>query len=350
MPINLIRVFPLLAILLANPAPAAEPKVPKAVVPWLAPQNWIRDTDGPALSLGSESAFDDTHIFAPCVVRSGERFDLYYCGSRVSVAERVFHVGLATSADGGKFTRVKANPIFEFGDGKHSILTPTILRDTTGAVTLDQGKWRMWFSSTDFTDKSGLHTLHESTSSDGIRWSAPSTPQLEHVYAPTVVKDDTGYRLWYADVSKSPWLIRAAISSDGRRWKVHPDPVVTIDQQWEHERLFYPCVVKENGVYLMWYGSYWSDHPNKTAIGFAASTDGTRFHKHPQNPVLRPDPSRTWESHYTTSESVMRLPDGSWRMWYATRKAPPFVNKYFAIGTARWIRPSVTRTGHANAR
>jgi hypothetical protein len=96
-------------------------------------------------------------------------------------------------------------------------------------------------------------------------------------------------------------------------------------------------VLKAEGVYVMWYGSYWSAEENKTALGCAASIDGIRWFKNPHNPVFRPDPSRPWESHYTTSQSVMRLDDGSWRIWYATRKAPPFENKYFAIGTARWV-------------
>lgn len=343
MPIKLMTAI-LVTLCCTNTVPAADQdsvptSIPETVARWLGPQNWVRDTDKPVLSLGTAGAFDDTHIFAPCVVWEGEKFHLFYCGSRGSVAERVFRLGLATSAEGWNFERSAGNPVFEFGDGKHSILTPTILRETTGLVTRDNGKWRMWFSSTDFTDKSGLHTLHETASTDGRSWSKPSGALLENVYAPTVIKNDTGYRLWYADVSRSPWLIRAAISSNGRQWQVHPDPVIEIDQKWEHERLFYPTVVKENGVYLMWYGSYWSAHPNKTAIGFAASSDGIRWHKHPQNPVLRPDPSRAWESHYTTSQSVMRMADGSWRIWYATRKAPPFVNKYFAIATARW-KPS----------
>jgi hypothetical protein len=33
------------------------------------------------------------------------------------------------------------------------------------------------------------------------------------------------------------------------------------------------------------------------------------------------------------------LPDGSFRYWYASRKAPPFLNLYFAINTARWTGP-----------
>jgi hypothetical protein len=35
----------------------------------------------------------------------------------------------------------------------------------------------------------------------------------------------------------------------------------------------------------------------------------------------------------------MRLADGSFRYWYASRKQPPFLNLYFAINTARWPGP-----------
>ncbi len=89
----------------------------------------------------------------------------------------------------------------------------------------------------------------------------------------------------------------------------------------------------------MWYGSYWSERSNTTAIGLAVSLDGKRWMRNPHNPVLRPDPDRPWESHYTTSQSVIRNADGSFRIWYASRKQPPFVNKYFAINTATWRGP-----------
>jgi hypothetical protein len=36
------------------------------------------------------------------------------------------------------------------------------------------------------------------------------------------------------------------------------------------------------------------------------------------------------------------LADGSFRYWYASRKAPPFLNLYFAINTARWTGPPNT--------
>jgi hypothetical protein len=69
------------------------------------------------------------------------------------------------------------------------------------------------------------------------------------------------------------------------------------------------------------------------AIGFAVSADGLHWHKSSANPVLRPDPQRAWESHYVTSQSVMRIGKGRFRIWYASRRKPPFRNKYFALNT-----------------
>ena len=203
----------------------------------------------------------------------------------------------------------------------------------------EDGRLRTWFVATDFADGTGLHTLHETSSRDGVHWSSPSRPQLDNVYAPTILQENGSYRMWFTDVAVDPWKTRHARSADGKRWSVTAQPVMTLGQDWESGRLFYPTVLKVDGTYLMWNGSYWAGHRQKTAIGFAVSRDGLRWYKHPRNPVLRPDSNRFWESHYTTSQSVIRLKDGSWRIWYATRKAPPFVNKYFAIGTARWSGP-----------
>ena len=329
---------------------------PSELLPWLqSPQTWVRDTDGPIVSLGEAGAFDDTHIFAPAVAYEDDIFKLWYCGSPGAVHQRVFRLGLATSSDGRFFERRSDQPVYEFGDGKHSILTPTLLRQPDGATLREEGKLRMWFSSTWFAGESGLHTLHEATSEDGIQWSEPSTSQLKNVYAPTVIKTGRHYRMWFVDVAKDPWIIRHASSSDGRSWRVTPEPCVVIDQEWERSRLFYPTVLKMGDAYLMWYGSYWSGRPNTTALGFAASIDGLKWYKHPENPVFRPDPGRAWESHYVTSQSIMRLPDGSLRMWYASRKKPPFVNKYFAINTAVWktfgaaCQPAATSQGTSRA-
>jgi len=315
--------------------------VPVELQRWYGAQKWDKDTDAPIVSLGKEGQFDDMHIFAPAVANDGERFLMWYCGSRGSRTERVFRLGLATSSDGKNFERYAGNPVYQFSDGVTSVLTPTVLRNSDGTTLRENGKLRMWHSAANF--KVGLHTLHEATSADGIEWTEPSAPLIEHCYCPTVIKTERGYEMWYADVSKRPWVIRHALSQDGTKWQVNPEPVLGLSQPWEAEILVYPTVVRVDGTYLMWYGSYYSAvRRQTTAIGFAASTDGVHWHKHPQNPVMVPDENRLWESNYVGSGCVMQLADGSFRYWYASRTKPPFKHLYFAINTAQWAGISAT--------
>jgi dienelactone hydrolase len=300
---------------------------------WLAPQSWERDSDGPSVSLGKEGDFDDTHLFAPCVSYEDGTYSLYYPGSRGAVAERVFQLGMATSKDGVHFEK-HAGSVLGFADRKHSILTPALLRRPDGSTLREGGRLRLFFSSTHF-EKTDKHTLHQAWSTDGVEWTEPSAALLEDVYAPSVMKDGDTYKLWFTDVSKDPWGFKHATSSDGKEWEVHAGPVLETGQKWERGRLFYPYVIKQDGLYLMWYASYWA-RGDRTAIGMATSEDGIRWTKNENNPIFRPDPSRAWESHYTSSQCVLPIGDGRYRMWYGTRKKPPFVNKYFAIGTASW--------------
>jgi len=344
-----VRITSLLKVLIAiaigavwffggsTPQPAA-PAKSNSVDAWLGPQDWQKHKDAPVIALGPEGAFDDMHVFAPTVIREGSLYRLWYPGSRGTVAGRVFRIGLATSSDGVRFEKSPKNPVYSFG-GAESIVTPTVLRNTDGTPIREDGKLRMWFTSVDFADS--IHSLHDSVSADGVTWSKPSESLLDNVYAPTVIKDGPIYRMWYTDVGVPSWTIRHASSPDGKTWNLTPEPVLKVEQDWEHRRLFYPTVVKHDALYLLWYASYWIEAPDadKTGIGFAVSEDGIHWRKNPNNPVLRPDPDLPWEAYYNSSQSVMRLPDGTWRIWYGSRKEPPFINKYFAIATATWAGP-----------
>ena len=183
----------------------AEP--PAKLARWLGPQEWVKDSEGPVVSLGEPGQFDDMHIFAPTVAEEDGKYWLWYCGSRGTRQSRVFRLGLATGADGVHFEKSPDNPVLAFADGEHSVLTPGLLHHGNGNVLREDGKLRMWISSTAF-GKTGLHTLHETTSSDGIHWAEPSPALLDNVYCPTVLKRESGYQLWYVDVSRRPWVIR----------------------------------------------------------------------------------------------------------------------------------------------
>ncbi len=327
---------------------AAQAQLPDELQQWLAPQQWQRDVDGPVLSLGNTGDFDDAHIFAPLVARHGDKYLMWYCGSRGFAHdlaktrkpdERVFHLGLATSPDGITFTKHPAGSVFALEDTKRSVLTPTVLRNPDGSVRLENGRIRMWFSSGTLGGGGRVQSIQETSSVDGIRWTKASPVQIKRAYAPTVIRAEDGYHMWYTVPGSYPWLMKHAKSADGSHWTVTEKPVMKVTQPWEHFLQIYPTVTKIGNVYLMWYASYAHENRQTTAIGFAVSLDGVNWHKHPQNPVLSPDPTRPWESHYVSSQSVIQLPDGSFRMWYASRKKPPFTNLYFAINTALWSGP-----------
>ena len=146
-------------------ATAADP--PRAVQAWLGPQKWERDLDEPTLRLAEPGAFDDTHLFAPFVVKENDRYLLWYCGSTGNALdvskervpdERCFKLGLATSRDGLHFER-RPQPVMEILSPDRSILTPSILRSTDGTPICEDGKLRMWFTSSDFSGRTGGHVF-----------------------------------------------------------------------------------------------------------------------------------------------------------------------------------------------
>ncbi len=326
--------------------PAAEPVVERLPLP----VEWHRPAETACISLGNEGDFDSDHVFAPCVCRHEGKFRMFYCGSGPQEG-RLFKIGIADSEDGLNWTKRPGGAVLAFGDGRTSLVTPALLRHGAGWACRENGKLRMYVVAVDFTGEE-VHRLYETTSADGgLTWAPLGGPLMENVYAPSLLRTRGGYRMWYVDASAEPWSIRLAESDDGTHWTpADPGPVLLVDQAWEKERLFYPFVIHDRGRYLMWYGSYWSQRDDTTAIGLALSDDGIHWHKYADNPIIRPDPRRPFESNYCTSHTV--LPNCieckstglvwrnrcmvccGYRIWYATRNEQTRRHKYFAIGTA----------------
>ncbi|MEX2167912.1 MAG: hypothetical protein WD851_01255 [Pirellulales bacterium] len=341
-----IATFSLLAIALCSTGVKAQ--LPSSLDRWLGPQEWKRDTDGPVISLGKEGEFDDTHLLAAMVAKEGDKYFMWYGGSSGFAHDlagkrlpdkRVYKLGLATSNDGKHFEKHPDGAVFGLNEGTRSVLTPSILRNPDGTLLRVDGKIRMWFSSANLGGGGRPHSIQSAESEDGIHWTNVSPDLITRAYCPTVIKEGDEYRMWYTEPGAYPWVMRHARSPDGLNWTVDEKTVIEETQDWEHFVFNYPTVTKIGDVYLMWYVSYATEDKLTTAIGFAVSEDGLTWHKHPQNPVLRPDPSREWESHYVSCGSTIRMPDGSFRMWYFARKEPPFLNLYYALGTATWAGP-----------
>ena len=158
-------------------------------------------------------------------------------------------------------------------------------------------------------------------SKDGIRWSEPPQVVLgprketgweDDINRPVVVKREDGYHLFYTGQAKGHSAIGYATSPDGIVWKRMSDrPVLSPEKPWEKVAVMCPHVLwdAQNGVFRMWYSGGEQNEPN--AIGYATSTNGLHWTKHPANPVFTPDINLAWEKHKVTACQVERVGD-----WY----------------------------------
>src|SRR5215469_16380749 len=85
----------------------------------------------------------------------------------------------------------------------------------------------------------------------------------------SVLKEGDGYRMWFS------WRPKASValveSEDGFHWST---PVIVLSPNkasgWEDD-INRPVVIKQGGVYRMWYTGQWKED---SAIGYATSADG----------------------------------------------------------------------------
>lgn len=186
------------------------------------------------------------------------------------------------------------------------------------ALLRENGLYRMWFS---WRPK---HSIALVESKDGIHWSEPeivlapdpSTGWEDDINRPVVVRREDGYHMWYTGQSKGRSWIGYASGKDGRTWtRASTKPVIRSEARWEGVAVMCPHVIWDAGagLYKMWYSGGENYEPD--AIGYAISTDGLTWTKHPKNPIFRPDTSFTWESCKVTACQVIE-DDGWYVMFY----------------------------------
>jgi len=125
--------------------------------------------------------------------------------------------------------------------------------------------------------------------------------------------DSAKYEMWYTGPPASGGKIGFAISSDGTTWKRELNPVLSPSPgTWDSLLAGVPCVLRENGLYKMWYtGTATNSSGNYvgTRIGYATSPDGRNWTKYAGNPVFTPGAS-TWEAGGVAYCSVIKSAGG----------------------------------------
>ena len=135
--------------------------------------------------------------------------------------------------------------------------------------------------------------------------------------APCVIKEGDCYFMWY--VSCTGWrlvdgkteplyLIRRAVSSDGKIW--HKDREPSISYKYDGEAIGRPWVIKYQGKYRMWYSSrgsfgYRSAAGQHYNLGYAESEDGLKWFRKDESVGIGCSENDEWDSEMTEYCSVI---------------------------------------------
>lgn len=197
--------------------------------------------------------------------------------------------------------------------------------DAACVVKVDEG-YVMVYGGFDGRD----HSLHVATSVDGHRWSpdgailsgeaplAGRTPSL-------LIGSDQWWLYYAAPVDAHPvdgsevsngsrgprrTEIRAAVSKPGGRW----DPVGSVLEPERGEvTTSHPCVVEISRTLYMFYAS---ENEQQSSVALATSADGIEWERRGIALSTTDDDPDTCA---VTAPCVIRLRDGSLRMWYSRR-------------------------------
>lgn len=233
-----------------------------------------RVSDEPVIALGPLGAFDDSGVTTSWIVDHEQKKYHYYSGWSLGVTVPFyFFVGLAISNDGGEtYQRVSSGPILE-----RNAIDPYLT--ASPCVLVEDGKWRMWYvsgSGWEMHDDRPRHRYHikYAESVDGIRWEREGIVCIDYQSAdeyafarPCVIKEAGVYKMWYSYRGAS-YRIGYAESADGREWtrKDQESGISVSESGWDSEMIEYPYVFQHQGQRYMLYNG--NDY-GKSGIGLA---------------------------------------------------------------------------------
>ena len=208
-------------------------------------------------------------------------------------------------------------------------------------VCVDTG-YMMWYVGRDINYK---YSVGMARSPEGITWVRngpnavfgpnPSVPfETDNVWVSSVIRTPSGFRMYYGGYSGSLAKLGTATSPDGIIWTRAPEnPILLPDagSTWENQSVYGACVLELGANdFRMWYSG--QNTSNLTQIGYATSTDGITWTRHPENPVITVNTSSSWENLAAYNPKVVF--DGFKFHMYYQGLTGSVSNPYGAIGYA----------------
>jgi hypothetical protein len=260
--------------------------------------HWLKASKDPILPLGP-NAFDSTA--ASCIHPVKISSAMYY-GYYGACCDPSWQVGFATSSNGLVWTK-PSQPVLKVSPGQWDSTEATNMFVLMESPTDFKG-WYLGYSGT-------TYAIGYTTSPDGITWTKYggnpiiklsdipwATPRIEY---PFVIKEGGIYKMWYSAGSISGKALGYATSPDGITWTHNPAPILTAGPagSWDSVGVYHPFVIHRTSNYEMWYaGLGYVASVLYIKIGYATSPDGITWTKYSDNPVLDVGLPGDWDDRY----------------------------------------------------
>ncbi len=229
-----------------------------------SPQEILSISETCVLGPGPRGFFDDNGVYPGPIIQEKDALHMYYLG-RVNGIPPLYYmsIGLAVSEDGGStFQRKFRAPVMG-----RSEFDPWMV--STAFVMKEKSLLRMWYLSGlkwDETDENphSYYHIKYADSLDGIHWKRAGRICIDfregetNIASPTVIKENGLYKMWYSYVAGAGYRIGYSESADGYVW-TRKDADVGIDVSksgWDSQGMAYPYVFNhEDRKYMLYSGN-----------------------------------------------------------------------------------------------
>lgn len=266
------------------------------------PIKWTKQ--GMVLDIGKNGEPDYVHVNSPCIIKDNGLFKMWYQAvpDNTGTGRTICY---ATSSNGIDWEKYSNNPVIEGTPGgidKNGLGDPWVIKDGS--------TYKMWYAA----DDGYWDDIAYATSTNGIEWtkygSVLQNPDHKTISDPCVIKDEDTYKMWFYDNNENNQICFGT-SSNGEDWK-RKGVVVPLGSSGDYDSqgLNSPSVIKEDGIYKMWYYGY------DGSIGrflYTTSLDCENWTKHG---LVMEKSGEEYESNWIGSIYVIKDDNSQYKMWY----------------------------------
>jgi len=228
----------------------------------------------PALAPGEIGSWDDFAITNIAILKTGERFAMFYTGVALTSDARTSTIGIARSGDGVAWRKHDDNPVLGLDLPPHEYVSSVSVakwKDEFRAVYVVERE----FTSTAADEKKPPPRVMTARSEGGTIWqqarnlSGVSFDPSESVeLRPCIYADSDLLHMWWIGVSENKPALCHSVSRDGENWsKPNLQPMREIDSREISSVRVYPSGDFTILVYVA------EDHPNHASIATKVARD-----------------------------------------------------------------------------